>query len=122
METSNRTDSNLMQRIMVLAVIAVLAVVAAYLWGNRLSAGSDLSLSQAPQYATFRGVAAIRAADTSAADTSANTSGASYAARIRQHEARGGAAVRAVDASAGPGFAGLQGVAAVRAADEGYGR
>jgi hypothetical protein len=132
----NRTESNWTQRIVILAVICALAVVAAYIWGNRLSASTDLSLSQAPQYATLRGVAGIRAAD-----ASASTAGAAYAAQILQRQARGVAAVRAVDSSAsaagaayaaqilqrqargadttaGPAFASLRGVAAVRAADE----
>jgi hypothetical protein len=113
METSNRTESNLVQRIMILAVIAVLAVVAAYIWGSSLSAGDDLSFAQAPQYATFRNVAAIRAAD-----ASASTAGASNAAPALQLGPRGVAAVRAADASAAPNLTGLQGVAAVRVAGD----
>jgi hypothetical protein len=112
MQRSNEMNEAWGQRIVILVLLGVLAVAAAYVWGTRLSAGSDLSLSQAPQYATLRGVAAIRAAD-----ASASTAGAAYAARVLQHEARGVAAVRAVDAATASAFTGLQGVAAVRAAD-----
>jgi hypothetical protein len=113
MQRSNEMNEAWGQRIVILVLLGVLAVAAAYVWGTRLSAGSDLSLSQAPQYDTLRGVAAIRAAD-----ASASNAGAAYASRVLQHEARGVAAVRAADAATGPAFTGLQGVAAVRAADQ----
>jgi hypothetical protein len=114
MQTSNNMNEAWGQRIMILAVVAVLAVAAAYVWGTRLSAGNDLSLSQAPQYATLRGVAGARALDTS-------TLTAAVPAESRFASFRGVAAARAADAAstATASFAGFRGIAAVRAVDAG---
>jgi hypothetical protein len=148
MQASNSMNPTWVQRGVIIMIVGVLLVAAAYVWGNRLSAGTEPSLSQASQFETFRGVAAARAVDASqardaaavdsvyaglrgvaaarAADAaSASTAGASYAAKVLQHQGRGVAAVRAVDAaiasaassSTGSEFASFHGVAAVRAAD-----
>jgi hypothetical protein len=115
MEASNNMNSAWMQRIAILVVVGALLVGAAYLWGNRLSASSNQSLSQAPQYATFRGVAAARAVDAAALRPAAQ-------AESQFGSLRGVAAARAADAASasatGASFeGGLNGVAAVRAVD-----
>jgi hypothetical protein len=117
MDTANRSDSRLVQRIVILAAIFALAVVGAYIWGNSLSAETNLAFSQAPQYAGYRDLAAVRVADASASAT-----GSAYAAQVLQQGARGVAAVRAAENVGNNTFGGLQGVAAVRAADEGRSR
>jgi hypothetical protein len=117
MQMSENRSESWTQRIVLLALLGVLAVGAAYIWGTRLSAGSDLSLSQAPQYATLRGVAGARVLDT--ADLRAAAPAGSQYASLR-----GVAAARAADAAstASAPSTGLRGVAAVRAVDAGRNR
>ena len=114
MQTSNNSSESWTQRIVILALLAALAIAAAYVWGTRLNAGSDLSFSQAPQYATLRGVAGARAVDAAALRVAA-PAGSQYASL------RGVAAARAADAAstAAAPSAGLRGIAAVRAVDAG---
>ena len=98
METSNSMSSTQVRRLVTFAAAGVLLVVGAYLWGNRLNASSDLSVSQASQYASLRVVAGARAVD-AAAQRAAAPAAALYAGF------RGVAAVRAADAAqsaAGP--------------------
>jgi hypothetical protein len=100
-----------MQRAVIIAIIGMLLVVAAYVWGNRLSATAVPSLSQAPAYANLSGVAGARALDADQARDAAAVA-SSYAGL------NGVAAARAADAGfsfADPGA--LGGVAAVRAVD-----
>jgi hypothetical protein len=117
MQTANNSSESMAQRIVILALLGVLAVAAAYVWGTRLSAGTDLSLSQAPQYASLRGVAAARAVDAAALRVAAP-------AESQYASLRGVAAARAADAAstAAAPSAGFRGVAAVRAVDAGWTR
>jgi hypothetical protein len=116
METSSRMESAWTQRVVIIAIVGLLLVVAAYVWGNRLSATVEPSLSQASAYESLRGVAGARQLDTDQARDAAAVS-STYAGF------RGVAAARAADAASGssfagsPQFSGLEGVAAVRALD-----
>jgi hypothetical protein len=89
MQTSNNMNEAWGQRIVILALVAVLAIAAAYVWGTVLSAGSDRSPSPAAQYAGSRSVAAVRALDLDLSAAPAFTG------------LRGVAAVRAADEGIG---------------------
>ena len=113
MQASVNKDTAWMQRAVIIAIVGILLVVAAYVWGNRLSASSEPSLSQAPAYASLYGVAGARELDTAQARDAAAVS--SVFAGFR-----GVAAARAADAAnSSVNTASLQGVAAVRAVDAG---
>jgi hypothetical protein len=124
MEASNGMDisSGRVQRIVIIAIVGALLVLAAYLWGNRLSADTVRAVSPAAEYNSLRGVAGARALDAAeardaaavastyrsfngvaaarAADAAqASAAGASYAAKVLQHEAGG---LAAGSASASP--------------------
>ena len=90
MQTLNSTNATWVQRGVIIMIVGVLLVAAAYVWGNRLSAGTQPSLSGASRFESLGDVAAVRAVD---------------AARLRD-----AAAVASI-------YAGLRGVAAAREAD-----
>jgi hypothetical protein len=112
MEASNGMDirSGRVQRIVIIVIVGALLVLAAYLWGNRLSADTVRAVSPAAEYNSLRGVAGARALDAAeardaaavastyrsfngvaaarAADAAqASAAGAAYAGKVLQHEA-----------------------------------
>jgi hypothetical protein len=115
MVTSNDVNSTWVQRGVILAIVGVLLVAGAYIWGNRLSADTQSSLSQAGQYRGAQGVAGVRqldAAESGSASRSAEFNSLSGVASVRQLDAA------AVGSASGPAeFDGSSGVAGVRALD-----
>ena len=98
------------QRLVVIAIVGALLVLAAYFWGNRLGADTVQAVPQAAQYNSLAGVAGVRSADAiqardaaaiastyrsfngvaaaRAADAAEESAiGASYAAKVLQHQA-----------------------------------
>jgi len=146
MQTTNSMNAAWVQRGVILMIVSVVLLAGAYVWGNRLSAGTQPSLSGASRfeslgdvaavraldaaqlrdaaavasiYVGFRGVAAARAAD-AAAVSAASSSVASQFASFRgvaAARAADAAVVSAASSSAASQFASFRGVAAVRAAD-----
>jgi hypothetical protein len=127
------------QRLVFIVIVGALLVLAAYLWGSRLLASPEESLSQAPRYASLYGVAGVRAVDSAALrdaaaaasvyaglngvaaaraadDALARSAASASASQFRS--LRGVAAVRAEDAESSSGGS-FNGVAAVRAVDSG---
>ena len=120
MQVSNDLNSTLVRRGVILVFVGVLLVAAAYVWGNRLSADTEPSLSQASQYMSLQGVAGVRQMDAAQLRDAAAVA-STYAGL------RGVAAARAADAAlpsaaGAPSLTGLNGVAAVRAVDAGQSR
>jgi hypothetical protein len=72
----------------------VLLVAGAYIWGNRLSADTQSSLSQAGQFRGSQGLAGVRQLDVASAGSAAGSS--------EFNGSNGVAGVRALDAASSP--------------------
>ncbi len=133
-----RASSRTGQRLAIILIVGALLIVGAYLWGTRLNASTEPSLSQASQASQFNtlfGVAGVRSADTlalnnpaavasayqsllgvaavrAADSTSPIAAGTLYAGAVLDHEDRS-----ALPSPAASGLGSLNGVAAVRALD-----
>jgi hypothetical protein len=118
MQSSYNMNSTFVQRGVIIVLVGVLLVTAAYVWGNRLSADTKPSPLQASQYRSLQGVAGVRQLDAAqlrdAAAVASIYAGLRGVAAARAADA---AVVSAASSSAASQFASFYGVAAARAAD-----
>ena len=115
MVTSNDMNSTWVQRGVIFMIVGVLLVAGAYVWGNRLSADTQPSLSQAGQFRGAQGVAGVRQLDAAASSSASRASefnSLSGVAGVRQLDAAASSS-----ASRASEFNGSSGVAGVRALD-----